>query len=110
MCRNILGRSELLRLDTARWASGVRGTRSSFQQGLILDCKAYLAPIVTPWEAGLALTGRPFAPERYRLDMAAVLVGSEEEEQSCLEEHCIDSASFLSKTVEGRTRGEARGP
>lgn len=43
-------------------------------QGLILDCKDYLAPIVTPWEAALALSGRQLQLPHYRLDFRAALV------------------------------------
>ncbi|KAG2484510.1 hypothetical protein HYH03_016653 [Edaphochlamys debaryana] len=42
-------------------------------QGLILDCRDYLAPLVSPWEAALALTGRHIDPEAYRMDLPAVL-------------------------------------
>eukprot|EP00879_Flechtneria_rotunda_P019749 GHRR01020753.1.p1 GENE.GHRR01020753.1~~GHRR01020753.1.p1 ORF type:complete len:434 (+),score=158.75 GHRR01020753.1:401-1702(+) len=45
-------------------------------QGLILDCKEYLNPIVTPHEAYLAFTGRPFDVASYRLDFGD-LTGSE---------------------------------
>lgn len=43
-------------------------------QGVVLDCKDYLAPIITPYEAALAFTGRALALPRYRLDMRAALV------------------------------------
>lgn len=41
--------------------------------GHILDCKDYYAPIVTPYEALLALTGQHLQPGRYRLDFGPVL-------------------------------------
>jgi diphthamide biosynthesis protein 2 len=42
-------------------------------QGLILDSKEYLSPIISPHEAFLALTGRPFEPAAYRLDFGDLL-------------------------------------
>jgi len=42
-------------------------------QGLILDSKEFLAPIITPHEALLALTGQPFEAGSYRLDYAGLL-------------------------------------
>ena len=42
-------------------------------QGLILDCKEYLSPIITPHEAFLAFTGQPLELESYRLDYEALL-------------------------------------
>eukprot|EP00198_Chlamydomonas_reinhardtii_P004930 XP_001694266.1 predicted protein [Chlamydomonas reinhardtii] len=38
-------------------------------QGLILDSRDYLAPLVTPWEAALALTGRHIEADDYRLEL-----------------------------------------
>lgn len=43
-------------------------------QGLILDSRDYLAPLVTPWEAALALAGRHLDLADYRMDFGAVLV------------------------------------
>lgn len=43
--------------------------------GVLLECKEYLSPIVTPWEAALAFSGRQLALPAYRLDMRAALVG-----------------------------------
>jgi diphthamide biosynthesis protein 2 len=42
-------------------------------QGAILDCREYLAPIVTPHEAWLAFTGRSLQPESYKLDFSDLL-------------------------------------
>lgn len=42
-------------------------------QGLILDSKEYLRPIITPHEAFLAFTGRDFDAAHYRLDFADLL-------------------------------------
>jgi diphthamide biosynthesis protein 2 len=42
-------------------------------QGLLLDCAEYLAPVVTPYEALLALTDAPFDAAAYRLDYGPVL-------------------------------------
>jgi diphthamide biosynthesis protein 2 len=42
-------------------------------QGLILDSKEFLAPIITPHEALLALTGQPFEAGSYRLDYSELL-------------------------------------
>ncbi|KAG2430011.1 hypothetical protein HYH02_013839 [Chlamydomonas schloesseri] len=42
-------------------------------QGLILDSRDYLAPLVTPWEAALALSGRHIQADDYRLELADVL-------------------------------------
>ncbi|PNW80058.1 hypothetical protein CHLRE_08g376150v5 [Chlamydomonas reinhardtii] len=42
-------------------------------QGLILDSRDYLAPLVTPWEAALALTGRHIEADDYRLELGDVL-------------------------------------
>ncbi len=44
-------------------------------QGQILDCKEYLAPIITPYEAMLAFSPDSEWDERqYRLDFDGVLV------------------------------------
>ena len=42
-------------------------------QGLILDSKEYLHPIITPHEAYLAFTGQDFDAGRYRLDFGDLL-------------------------------------
>lgn len=42
-------------------------------QGLILDSKEYLHPIITPHEAFLAFTGKDFDPAHYRLDFGDLL-------------------------------------
>lgn len=42
-------------------------------QGLILDSKEYLNPIITPHEAFLAFTGREFDAAHYRLDFGDLL-------------------------------------
>ncbi|GFR49364.1 hypothetical protein Agub_g11390, partial [Astrephomene gubernaculifera] len=42
-------------------------------QGLLLDCRDYLAPLATPWEAGLAWAGRYLDWEDYRLGLGEVL-------------------------------------
>lgn len=42
-------------------------------QGLILDSKEYLNPIITPHEALLAFTGRGFDAAHYRLDFGDLL-------------------------------------
>jgi diphthamide biosynthesis protein 2 len=42
-------------------------------QGLILDSKEYLSPIITPHEAYLAFTDQPLELESYRLDYGALL-------------------------------------
>jgi diphthamide biosynthesis protein 2 len=42
-------------------------------QGLILDSKEFLAPIITPHEALLALTGQPLELGSYRLDYGELL-------------------------------------
>jgi diphthamide biosynthesis protein 2 len=42
-------------------------------QGHILDCRDYLAPLITPHEAFLAFTGAAFDPARYRLDFGDLL-------------------------------------
>jgi diphthamide biosynthesis protein 2 len=42
-------------------------------QGLILDSKEYLNPIITPHEAFLAFTGRDFDAAHYRLDFGDLL-------------------------------------
>ncbi|KAI8474870.1 MAG: hypothetical protein J3K34DRAFT_517740 [Monoraphidium minutum] len=42
-------------------------------QGLILECRDFLAPIITPHEALLALTGRPLDAGSYRLDYGELL-------------------------------------
>lgn len=42
-------------------------------QGLILDSKEFLAPIITPHEALLALDGRPLEAGSYRLDYGELL-------------------------------------
>ncbi|WIA08592.1 hypothetical protein OEZ85_008021 [Tetradesmus obliquus] len=44
-------------------------------QGLILDSKEYLSPIITPHEAFLAFTGRAFDAASYRLDFGDLLTG-----------------------------------
>ena len=42
--------------------------------GFLMDCKEYLAPVITPHEAMLAFTGRSLDPGgRYPLDFAEVL-------------------------------------
>ncbi|GIL52269.1 hypothetical protein Vafri_8184 [Volvox africanus] len=42
-------------------------------QGLILDCRDYLVPLVSPWEAATALLGRHLEPDDYRMEMRDVL-------------------------------------
>ncbi|GIL79542.1 hypothetical protein Vretimale_12223 [Volvox reticuliferus] len=42
-------------------------------QGLILDCRDYLAPLVSPWEAAIALLGHHLDPDDYRMEMRDVL-------------------------------------
>jgi diphthamide biosynthesis protein 2 len=42
-------------------------------QGLILDSKEYLNPIITPHEAFLAFTGKDFDAAHYRLDFGDLL-------------------------------------
>ncbi|WIA28647.1 hypothetical protein OEZ86_011183 [Tetradesmus obliquus] len=44
-------------------------------QGLILDSKEYLSPIITPHEAYLAFTGSFFDAASYRLDFGDLLAG-----------------------------------
>lgn len=51
-------------------------------QGLILDSKEYLTPIITPHEAFLAFTGRHFDAAKYRLDFGDLLLVQEEEQQN----------------------------
>ena len=41
-------------------------------QGLILGCKEYFAPIVTPYEAWLAFQGLDLDPASYRMDLACL--------------------------------------
>lgn len=41
-------------------------------QGLILDCKEYFAPIVTPYEAWLAFQGLQLDPASYRMDLSCL--------------------------------------
>lgn len=41
-------------------------------QGLILDCKDYFAPIVTPYEAWLAFQDLDLNPREYRMDLACL--------------------------------------
>jgi diphthamide biosynthesis protein 2 len=45
-------------------------------QGQVLDCKEFLAPVVTPHEAMLAFTGAAWDPAAFRLDFADVLGGA----------------------------------
>ncbi|GLI68211.1 hypothetical protein VaNZ11_012555 [Volvox africanus] len=42
-------------------------------QGLILDCRDYLAPLLSPWEAATAFLGRHLDPDDYRMEMRDVL-------------------------------------
>lgn len=48
-------------------------------QGLILDSKEFLAPIITPHEALLAMTGQAFEAGSYRLDYGGLLEWYREE-------------------------------
>jgi diphthamide biosynthesis protein 2 len=41
-------------------------------QSLILDCKEYYAPIVTPYEAWLAFQDLDLDPAKYRMDLACL--------------------------------------
>jgi hypothetical protein len=41
-------------------------------QGLILDCKDYFAPIVTPYEAWLAFQDLDLNPKEYHMDLACL--------------------------------------
>jgi diphthamide biosynthesis protein 2 len=50
-------------------------------QGLILDSKEYLSPIITPHEAYLAFTGREFDAAHYRLDFGDLLQLQEQQQQ-----------------------------
>jgi diphthamide biosynthesis protein 2 len=45
-------------------------------QGLLLDSKDYLAPIITPYEAWLAFTGQSLQLPTYRLDPAPLFASS----------------------------------
>jgi diphthamide biosynthesis protein 2 len=45
-------------------------------QGQVLDCKEFLAPVVTPHEAMLAFTGAAWDPASFRLDFADALGGA----------------------------------
>jgi diphthamide biosynthesis protein 2 len=49
-------------------------------QGLILDSKEYLSPIITPHEAYLAFTGKPFDAAAYRLDFGDLLAADSEQQ------------------------------
>lgn len=51
-------------------------------QGLILDSKEYLSPIITPHEAFLAFTGRDFDAARYRLDFGDLLELEQQQQTS----------------------------
>jgi diphthamide biosynthesis protein 2 len=50
-------------------------------QGLILDSKEYLSPIITPHEAYLAFTGKAFDAAAYRLDFGDVLAGGDSQQK-----------------------------
>jgi diphthamide biosynthesis protein 2 len=49
-------------------------------QGLILDSKEYLSPIITPHEAYLAFTGKAFDAAAYRLDFGDLLAGDSQQQ------------------------------
>jgi diphthamide biosynthesis protein 2 len=49
--------------------------------GALLECRDYLAPIITPHEALLALTDQPFEPERYTLGFDSVLAYKQQQRQ-----------------------------
>lgn len=42
-------------------------------QAMVLDCKEYYAPIVTPFEAQLAFLDKAWDPSEYEMDFAALL-------------------------------------
>lgn len=70
-------------------------------QGLILDSKEYLHPIITPHEAFLAFTGEDFDPAHYRLDFGDLLQfdeqpgsGVQQQQQGAGDGAGVDLTSF----------------
>ncbi|PNH08060.1 Diphthamide biosynthesis protein 2 [Tetrabaena socialis] len=82
-------------------------------QGLILDARDYLAPMVTPWEAALAFSGRHIELDDYRLELQAVLSIEAEpvqQEQDSEEgaESALQAMGHLGLSVASRGSGNAR--
>ncbi|KXZ56090.1 hypothetical protein GPECTOR_2g972 [Gonium pectorale] len=84
-------------------------------QGLILDSRDYLAPLVTPWEAAVALSGRHLDPEDYRMELTDVLAFEREQEARRAAEAGGGSGGMALQALGGleglslATRGSANG-
>lgn len=76
-------------------------------QGLVLDSKEYLAPIVTPHEALLAFTGQGLDAARYRLDFGDLLHLHQQQEQAAAGS-ARGTASGVGEDGEGEGAGVSR--
>lgn len=83
-------------------------------QGLILDSKEYLAPIITPFEAALAFTGQSLDMQTYRLDFEPLLemqvtaVGYEQHDEDVPNSHKHmngTNGALVVSDVPGRQQG-----
>lgn len=70
-------------------------------QGLILDSKEYLNPIITPHEAFLAFTDRQFEAADYKLDFSDLLVDDKQQGQQQQEMGLADSTFSRIAKVDG---------
>jgi diphthamide biosynthesis protein 2 len=76
-------------------------------QGLILDSKEYLSPIITPHEAYLAFTGKAFDAAAYRLDFGDLLAGDSEQQAAASDAAAGGTASAAAAAcVGGNVGGE----
>jgi diphthamide biosynthesis protein 2 len=72
-------------------------------QGLILDSKEYLSPIITPHEAFLAFTGKAFDAAAYRLDFGDLLEGDRQQDVAA---DGVAAAAMPRACVGGNVSGE----
>lgn len=79
-------------------------------QGLVLDSKEYLHPIITPHEAFLAFTGKYFDPAHYRLDFGDLLQLEQQSTSGMQQQQGagagVDRASFCENITELDDEGD----